>query len=71
MNRNKIKNARCEASRRFRNKMTEYLKGKINKLATHSKNKNRGINEFKKGYQPKTSLVNMRMVNGLMILTTL
>jgi hypothetical protein len=40
----------------------EYLKGKINELATNSKNKNirdlyRGINEFKRGYQPRTNLV--------------
>jgi len=36
----------------------EYLKGKINKLETNNKNKNirdvyRGINEFKKVYQPR------------------
>jgi hypothetical protein len=41
---------------------TEYLKEKINELATHSKNINirdfcRGINEYKKGYQPTTNLV--------------
>jgi hypothetical protein len=40
----------------------EYLKGKINELATNSKNKNirdlcRGINEFKRGYQPRNNLV--------------
>jgi hypothetical protein len=40
----------------------EYLKGKINELATNSKNKNirdlyRGINEFKRGYQPRSNLV--------------
>jgi hypothetical protein len=44
MNRDNINNGRCEASRRFRNKKRKYLKDKINKLATHSKNKNRGIN---------------------------
>jgi hypothetical protein len=38
-------------------KKREYLKGKINELARNSKNKNirnlyRGINEFKRGYQP-------------------
>jgi hypothetical protein len=37
----------------------EYLKNKINELETSSKNMNirdlyRGINEFKKGYQPIT-----------------
>jgi hypothetical protein len=40
----------------------EYLKDRINDLAKNSKNKNirdlyRGINEFKKGYQPRTNLV--------------
>jgi hypothetical protein len=39
-----LNNVRCEASRHFRNKKWEYLKGKINELATHSKNKNiRGL----------------------------
>jgi hypothetical protein len=38
------------------------LKDKINELEPNSKNKNirdlyRGINEFKKGYQPRTDLV--------------
>jgi hypothetical protein len=31
---------RREASRHFRNKKREYLKDKINELATNSKNKN-------------------------------
>jgi hypothetical protein len=31
---------RREASRHFRNKKRKYLKGKINELATNSKNKN-------------------------------
>jgi hypothetical protein len=39
------------------------LKGKINELATNNENKNirnlyRGINEFKKGYQPRISIMN-------------
>jgi hypothetical protein len=43
-------------------KKREYLKNKINELKTNSKNKNirdlyRGINEFKKGYQPRTNMV--------------
>jgi hypothetical protein len=55
-------NARREASRYFRNQMREYLKDKINELATNSKNKNirdlyRGKNEFKMGYQPRNNLV--------------
>jgi hypothetical protein len=53
---------RRETSRHFRNKKKEYLKGKINELATNSKNKNirdlyRGITEFKRGYQPRSNLV--------------
>jgi hypothetical protein len=53
---------RHEASRHFRNKKREYLKGKINELATNSKNKNirhlyRGINEYKRAYKPRSSLV--------------
>jgi hypothetical protein len=53
---------RCEASRHFRTKKKEYLKGNINELATNSKTQNirdlyRGINEFKRGYQPRKSLV--------------
>jgi hypothetical protein len=53
---------RREASRYFRNKKREYLKDKMNVLATNSKNKNiripyRGINEFKRGYQPRNSFV--------------
>jgi hypothetical protein len=35
-----LNNVRCEASRYFRNKKREYLKDKINELATNSKNKN-------------------------------
>jgi hypothetical protein len=55
-------NIRYEANRHFKNKKREYMKDKINDLTTHSKNKNirdmcRGINEFKKGYQPRSSLV--------------
>jgi hypothetical protein len=51
-----------EASRHFRNKEKEYLKDIINELAANSKNKNIryvciGINEFKKGYYPRTNLV--------------
>jgi hypothetical protein len=47
---------------RHRKKKREYLKDKINECGSNSKNKNirdlcRGINEFKKGYQPRTNLV--------------
>jgi hypothetical protein len=42
--------------------MREYVKDKIDELAMNSKNKNirdmyRGINYFKKGYQPRSNLV--------------
>jgi hypothetical protein len=33
-------NVRCEASRTFRTKQREHLKGNINELETNSKNKN-------------------------------
>jgi hypothetical protein len=44
-----LKNVKREASRHFRNKKREYLKGKISELVVNSKNKNirdlyRGIN---------------------------
>jgi hypothetical protein len=50
-----------QASRHFRNKKREYLKDKINELAMNIKYKNirdlyRGINEFKRGYQPRNNL---------------
>jgi hypothetical protein len=53
---------RYEASRHFRNKKREYLKNKINELATHRKNQSirdlyRGINERKKTYQSRTNLI--------------
>jgi hypothetical protein len=46
-----LNNIRREASRHFRNKKREYLKDKINELATNSKKNNirdlyQGINEF-------------------------
>jgi hypothetical protein len=57
-----LNNVRREASRHFRNKKKEYLKAKTNELETNNKNKNirdlyRGINDFKKGYQPRTNVV--------------
>jgi hypothetical protein len=53
---------RREDSMHFRNKKKEYMKEKIKELATNSKRKNIGglhrrINEFKKGYQPSSNLV--------------
>jgi hypothetical protein len=43
--------------------MKEYLKAKIEELETNSKTKNirdlyRGIYEFRKGYQPRTNVLN-------------
>jgi hypothetical protein len=57
-----VNNVRCEANRYFRNKKREYLKDKINELEMNSKNNNirdlyKGINEFKRGYQPRNNLV--------------
>jgi hypothetical protein len=40
INGDNLNNVRREASRHFRNKKREYLKGKIKELATHSRNKN-------------------------------
>jgi hypothetical protein len=58
INEDNLNNVRREASRHFRNKKREYLKDKINELATNSKNKNirdiyRGIIGYKRGYQPR------------------
>jgi hypothetical protein len=53
---------RCEAIRHFGNKEKADLRAKFEEIVTNSKIKNirdlfRGINEFKKGYQPKTNVV--------------
>jgi ribosomal protein S2 len=53
---------RHDASKHFRNKKKAYLKTKIEELETNSKINNirdfyRGINDFKKGYQPRTVIV--------------
>jgi hypothetical protein len=70
-----LNSKRCEASRHFRNKKREYLKENINELATNSKNKNTrdtytGINEFRRGYQPRSNFVKDEMVICLQIPTT-
>jgi hypothetical protein len=57
-----LQNLRRETSRTFRKKKREYLKGKICELESNNKNKNikdlyRGINEFKKGYQPRINII--------------
>jgi hypothetical protein len=62
VNEDNVSDVRWEASRHFRNKRRVCLKDKINELESNSKNKNigelyRGINEFNKGYHPRTNLV--------------
>jgi hypothetical protein len=62
INGDNLQKLRRETSRIFRKKKKEYLKGKIYELEINSKNKNirdlyRGINEFKKGYQPRINII--------------
>jgi hypothetical protein len=62
INGDNLNNVRRQASRHFRNKKREYLKDKINEIETNNKNKDirevySGINEYKKGYQPRNNLV--------------
>jgi hypothetical protein len=62
INGDNIQDLRHETSRTFRNNKREYLKGRINELETNNKNKNirdlyKGINEFKKGYQPRINII--------------
>jgi len=57
-----LNTVRHDASRHFRNKKKAYLKAKIEELEINSKIKNirdlyRGINDFKKGYQPRANIV--------------
>jgi len=57
-----LNNIRRDASRHFRNKKKAYLKVKIEELETNSKINNvwdfyRSINDFKNGYQPRTTIV--------------
>jgi hypothetical protein len=61
INGDNLSNVRREASKHFSSKKREYQKHKINYLAMNSKNKNirdlyRGINEFKRLYQPRNNL---------------
>jgi hypothetical protein len=60
-NEDNLNDLRREASRHFRNKKRDCLKDKINELESNSKNNirdlYRGVNEFKKGYQPRTNFV--------------
>jgi len=57
-----LNSARREVSRHFRKKKKEYLRSKIEELEANSKIHNvrdlfRGINNFKKGYQPRCNIV--------------
>ena len=58
-----LNNVRHEVSRHFRGKKKKaYLRARIEELETNSKNKNvrdlyRGINDFKKGYQPRCNIL--------------
>jgi len=57
-----LNNVRCTASRHFRNKRNAYLRANIEELETNSKIQNvrdlySGINDFKKGYQPRCNIV--------------
>jgi hypothetical protein len=52
-----LNSVRREASRHFRNKRREYLKDKIDELATNVRDLYRGINELNSGCQPRNNLV--------------
>jgi hypothetical protein len=61
INGDNLNNVRSVARRHLSNQKKEYLKDKINELATYSKNKNirdlyRGINKFKRGCQSRNNL---------------
>jgi len=57
-----LNNVRREVRRHFRDKKKAYLRAKIEELETNSMIQNirdlyRGINDFKKGYQPRYNIV--------------
>ena len=61
-NADNLNNVRRDASRHFRNKKKAYLRAKMEELENNSKINNirdlyRGINDMKKGYQPRTRIV--------------
>jgi len=65
-----LNNVRHEVSRYFRIKKKAYLTAKIEELETNSKIKNvrdlyRGINDFKKRYQPRCNIVQDEKVTWL------
>jgi glycosidase len=60
-NADNLNNVRRDVSRHFRNKKKAYLKAKFEELVTNSRIKNirnlyKGINDFKKSYQPRTNV---------------
>jgi len=63
-------NVRCEANRHFREVKKENLKAKIDEHEINCNTKNirymyKGINDFKKGYQPRTNVVKDERVTWL------
>ena len=57
-----LNDVRREVSRQFRDKKKAHLRDKIEELETNSKiqiirDLYRGINDFKKGYQPRCNIV--------------
>jgi hypothetical protein len=64
INGDNLNNIRCETSRHFRNKKREYLKDKIDELATNSKNKNMLLSRNKnagQNYDIKTANRSFKM----------
>ena len=62
-NADNLKNVRREASSHFRKAIKEYRKANIDELETSRRLKNikdlcRGMSDFKKGYQPRSDIVN-------------
>jgi hypothetical protein len=62
INTDNLSNIRREVSRHFKNKKREYLKDKIDELATNNKNKYirdmyKRINNFKRSNEPRSNLV--------------
>jgi hypothetical protein len=64
MNGDNLQTLRLETSRIFRKNKREYLVDKINELETDNKNKDirylyRGVNDIKKGYEPRIYISRM------------
>jgi histone deacetylase complex regulatory component SIN3 len=60
INGDNLSNVKCETSMHFLNKNKEYLKEQ-----EHYRDLYRGINEFKRGYQPRNNLVKDEKCNLL------